>query len=185
MIFPHAAASPHVPVKAPLSPPIVISISRYNVVDQFERGTAGKDFVIRGIILGVSRYEDSNATDGKMILNVDILDRDGSDAVRIIFYDREAERFTDKLKEGHAIAIRNPTSRSVNDFREKPSLFKNFYLKFGDSTTCSVGNTEVTFDMAKARACYNEFNVREVLKLQTGRVIGKFKICQCAIYCIT
>lgn len=50
-----------------------------------------------GIILDLSRYEDPHAMQSKKkVLNIDIIDIDGSDVNRILFYGNEAiqyERF--------------------------------------------------------------------------------------------
>lgn len=167
-----------------MPPPKVFSISYFNLIDHFERKTAGIDFVIRGIIIGVSRYQDPapGRNQNKPLINIDIIDRDSSGVIRVLFYDREARIYGDRLVEGHAISLRNPTARPIDDFKDKagkplkPSLSKLFYLKFGDSTTCSIGTGKLPFDIEKVVVFYKRYHVEEIQSVEYKQIIGEYEI---------
>lgn len=82
--------------------------------------------VVRGQIVGISRFDYSARPikNYKEIFNIDLFD--GTDIVRIIFYDDVAREFVSLLKEGESFEIRKPVAVDMAGLKEKSSLSKQF-----------------------------------------------------------
>lgn len=131
------------------------------------------DAVVRGQIVGISRFDYSAKPNKnyKEVFNIDLFD--GTDIVRVFFYDDAAREYVSLLKEGESFEIRKPIAADMAGLKEKSSLSKQFYLKFEKNvTTCENDTVQMPIDLRELKDFFTCYAVDKIAQLSLGDVIG-------------